>query len=105
MLTEGRNIAVRVNLRDPLFFGFPRFDPDQASDCPALLQPLHNCAQPIGGFRMPGSHIVIEIGWMIDETRPSHSVQKPLFVVCEASLLKVLTIDPPHHWINDPMEQ
>jgi hypothetical protein len=61
-----------MNVRDPLVVRFSRFDPREASRRPALLQLLQDCAQPVGRFRMPGSHVMVEIGSMIDEPRLTH---------------------------------
>jgi len=61
-----------MNLGDPFILRSSRADLNEASSRPTLVQPLHDRTQPIGRLRVPWSHIMLEIGWMIDETGLAH---------------------------------
>jgi hypothetical protein len=73
MVVERRDIAGRMDLRDPLVFGFPRFDPGKPGQGSRLLQLLHDGAQPMRRLGMSGSHVVLEVGRMVDQTCFTHS--------------------------------
>src|SRR5689334_17493245 len=65
-----------MNLRKPLVFRLARFDLGQAGHRTALFKLLHDRAQPIGGLRMSGAHIMLEIGGMINQTSITHQLTR-----------------------------
>jgi hypothetical protein len=62
-----------VDLGDPFVFRFSRLDSLESASRSAAFQLLEDGSKAIGRFRMPGPHVVLEIGGMKDEARRTHA--------------------------------
>ena len=61
-----------MDLRNPFIFRLSRLNLSQPSRHTAQFQLSHDGPQPIRRLRMPSTHVMAEIAWIVDKASVAH---------------------------------